>query len=101
MLKLSNPILLWNPCTLLPWILDFVHPITLGIDQPTIVLTIIPYNGIQYSGGTEGGTALKLAVKVPNLLMSNVAEGSFGFIPKVLKNEFQAESDILDRLTSI
>jgi hypothetical protein len=59
-----------------------IHPIILGMDQPTMVLTIIPYNGIQYSGGTEGGTGLKLAVKVPNLLMSKVAEESFGFIPR-------------------
>lgn len=61
--------------------------------QPTIVLTIIPHKGIQYSGGTEGGTGLKLAVKVPNLLTSKVAEVSYGF-PKIFKNEFQGESEI-------
>ena len=61
-----------------------------------MVLTIIPYNGIQYWGGTGGGTALKLTVKVPNLLTSKVAEGSFGFIPKVLKIEFQGEPKIAD-----
>jgi hypothetical protein len=64
------------------------------MDQPTTVLTLMPYNGIQYSGGIEGGAGLKLAVKVPNLLTSKVAEVSFAFMPKALKNEFQGESEI-------
>jgi hypothetical protein len=57
-------------------------------------LTIMPYSGIQYSGGIGGGIALKLAVKVPYLVISKVAEVSLGFIPRVLKNEFKGELEM-------
>jgi hypothetical protein len=43
----------------------------------------------------EEGSALKFAVKVPNLLTSKVADVSFD-IPKPLKNEFEGESEIAD-----
>ena len=60
----------------------------LGIDQPTMELTIIPYNGIQYAAGIGAGRALKLAVKLPNLVTLKVAAVSFDIIPKVFKNDF-------------
>jgi hypothetical protein len=37
-----------------------VHPIILGIDQPTIELTMIPYNRIQYSGSIGDSISLKI-----------------------------------------
>jgi hypothetical protein len=45
----------------------------------------------------QGGTGLKIAVKVTNLLTQKVAEGSIGFMPKILKNEFKRESDDFNR----
>ena len=49
-----------------------------GGDQPTMELTIMTYNGIQYSGGTGGGTFSKLAVKFPNFETRNNVELSSG-----------------------
>ena len=79
----------------------FTHPIILGIDQPTIVLTIIPYNGIQYSAGIAGGECLKLAVKLPYLSTTKFADASFGLILKSLRNEFRGESEIEDVLKAM
>jgi hypothetical protein len=45
------------------------HPIILGIDQPIKEVAIMPYNGAKYSDGIGGGSALKLAVKVPYLTL--------------------------------
>jgi hypothetical protein len=38
-----------------------------------MVAIIIPYNGVQYSGGSAGGSSLKFAVKVPNFVTLSVA----------------------------
>jgi hypothetical protein len=50
----------------------------LGLDQPTIVEAIIPYNGIQYFEGIAGGSSLKFAVKVPNFVTLSFASGLSG-----------------------
>jgi len=55
---------------------DFIAPMIVGIDHPTIELTITPYNGIQYAAGIGGRRALKLAVKVPVLVTYRVADVS-------------------------
>jgi hypothetical protein len=38
----------------------------LGIDHPTIELTIIPHKGIKYSSGIGAGSFSKFATKLPN-----------------------------------
>jgi hypothetical protein len=64
----------------------------LGIDQPTIVGAIIPYNGIQYFEGIAGGSSLKFAVKVPNFVTLSFASGlSDDLRCKNSKNESKEE----------
>jgi len=57
----------------------------LGIDQPIKVLIITPYIGIQYSEGIGGGTALNIALKLPNCVIFKVAALSLEPKPKVFK----------------
>ena len=52
----------------------FIQPMILGIDQPTMELTITPYKGIQYSGGIGGGTFSKLAMKLPLCVTLKIAD---------------------------
>src|SRR5687767_13330139 len=50
----------------------FSHLIIEGIKNPIMR----PYNGIQYSDGSGGGSSLKFAVKLPNLVILSFASGS-------------------------
>jgi hypothetical protein len=54
--------------------LAFIFSTIVGIDHPARELTMMAYNGAKNSGGIEGGTGLKLAVNIPNLLIFRSAE---------------------------
>jgi hypothetical protein len=51
------------------------------------------------SAGTGGGSALKYAVKLPNLLTVRDAAGSFDLTPKISRNEVHGEIEVVDALT--
>jgi hypothetical protein len=64
----------------------------IGIDHPTIELTITPYNGIKYSDGIGGGRFSKLAVKLPNLVTVKMLDVSFEPKPNALLIQSPGES---------
>jgi|KBSMisStandDraft_5_1062788.scaffolds.fasta_scaffold233947_2 hypothetical protein len=54
---------------------------TEGINQvPTNAVTTTVNNVAIYSGGIDGGNALKLAVKLPNFVIFSVASGLSDFM---------------------
>ena len=63
----------WNEFNLEVCFFDFIHSTTAGIsNDPTRAVTTTVNKEAQYCAGTGGGSALKYAVKLPNL-----AAGSF------------------------